>query len=37
VQAGVFDVKILPWLVPSGAVQYSRTTFPHSSAEAGAG
>lgn len=37
VQAGVFDVKILPWLVPSGAVQYSRTTFPHSSAEAGGG
>jgi uncharacterized protein YciI len=34
VQAGVFDVKVLPWLVPSGAVQYSRTRFPHSSAEA---
>ena len=34
VQAGVFEVKILPWLVPAGAVLYSRTTFPHSSAEA---
>ena len=34
VQAGVFDVKIMPWLVPAGAVTYSRTTFPHSSAEA---
>jgi uncharacterized protein len=34
VQAGVFDVKVLPWLVPAGAVQYSRTRFPQSSAEA---
>jgi uncharacterized protein YciI len=34
VQAGVFDVRILPWLVPAGAVGYSRTTFPHSSSEA---
>ncbi len=34
VQAGVFDVQVLPWLVPAGAVQYSRTRFPHSSAEA---
>jgi uncharacterized protein YciI len=34
VQAGVFEVKVLPWLVPAGAVRYSRTTFPHSSAEA---
>lgn len=34
VQAGVFEVKVLPWLVPAGAVQYSRTAFPHSSAEA---
>lgn len=35
VQAGVFEVKVLPWLVPAGAVRYSRTTFPHSAAEAG--
>lgn len=35
VQAGVFEARILPWLVPAGAVRYSRTTFPHSSAEAG--
>ena len=34
VQAGVFEVRVLPWLVPAGAVQYSRTRFPHSSAEA---
>lgn len=34
VQAGVFDFEILPWLVPAGAVRYSRTRFPHSSAEA---
>jgi uncharacterized protein len=34
VQAGVFELKILPWLVPAGAVRYSRTTFPHSGAEA---
>lgn len=37
VQAGVFELKVLPWLVPSGAVQYSRTTFPHSTAEAAGG
>lgn len=34
VQAGVFEVQILPWLVPAGAVRYSQTRFPHSSAEA---
>ena len=34
VKAGVFDLEILAWLVPAGAVRYSRTTFPHSSAEA---
>jgi uncharacterized protein len=34
VEAGVFEARVLPWLVPAGALRYSRTTFPHSSAEA---
>jgi hypothetical protein len=34
VQAGVFSIKCLPWMVPAGAVSYSATRFPHSWAEA---
>ena len=35
VQAGEFDIEVLPWLVPGGAVSFSPTRFPHSAAEAG--
>jgi uncharacterized protein len=35
VQAGVFELEVLPWLVPGGALAYSATRFPQSSAEAG--
>ena len=34
VQAGRFSVKVLPWLVPGGAVSFSPTRFPRSMAEA---
>ena len=34
VQAGMFTVEVLPWMVPRGAVSYSRTHFPRSAAEA---
>ncbi len=34
VKTGRFSVKILPWMVPGGAVTFSRTRFPHSTAEA---
>jgi uncharacterized protein YciI len=33
VRAGRFDVKIMPWLVPDGAVHFSPTHFPRSMAE----
>jgi uncharacterized protein YciI len=33
VRAGRFTVKVLPWMVPAGAVTFSRTRFPHSAAE----
>ncbi len=33
VQAGKYDVKVLPWLVPGGAVHFSPTHFPRSMAE----
>ncbi len=36
VQAGRFSVKILPWIVPRGAIHFSRTRFPRSMAEANA-
>jgi len=35
VQAGQFELEVLPWLVPAGAVSFERTGFPHSAAEAG--
>jgi uncharacterized protein YciI len=34
VRAGWFELEILPWLVPGGAISFSSTRFPHSAAEA---
>jgi uncharacterized protein YciI len=34
VRAGRFSVKVLPWMVPRGAMHFSRTRFPRSIAEA---
>lgn len=34
VRAGVFAVEVLPGMVPSGAIAFSPTRFPRSSAEA---
>jgi uncharacterized protein YciI len=33
VQAGRFDVVVMPWQVPAGAVQFTPTRFPHSIAD----
>jgi uncharacterized protein len=33
VQAGRFEVKVMPWLVPGGAMSFSRTVFPRSMSE----
>lgn len=33
VRAGRFSVKILPWIVPGGAMTFSKTRFPRSMAE----
>jgi uncharacterized protein len=33
VRAGRFSLKVLPWLVPAGAVSFSPTRFPRSVAE----
>ncbi len=33
VQAGIFSVKVMPWIVPSGAITFSHTCFPRSAAE----
>lgn len=35
VRRGRFDVYVMPWLVPGGAVQFSPTRFPRSLAESG--
>ena len=37
VRAGVFSVKVLPWMVPAGAIAFRQTRFPRSSAEATSG
>ncbi|HUZ02020.1 MAG TPA: YciI family protein [Thermomicrobiaceae bacterium] len=37
VRAGRYRSEILPWLVPSGAMTFSRTRLPRSMAEAGSG
>jgi len=34
VQAGYLEYRFFPWLVPAGAIQFSHTRFPRSSAEA---
>lgn len=34
VQAGHLEYRFYPWMVPAGAVHFSRTRFPRSSAEA---
>ncbi len=34
VRAGRFSVKVISWMVPSGALAFSRTRFPRSIAEA---
>jgi uncharacterized protein YciI len=36
VTAGRFREEVLPWMVPGGAIQFDRTRFPRSVAEAGA-
>ncbi|MEI6867534.1 MAG: YciI family protein [Actinomycetes bacterium] len=33
VQAGWFEITVIPWLVPSGAMSFSTTSFPRSMAE----
>jgi uncharacterized protein YciI len=30
VRAGVFSVRVMPWMVPAGALSFSRTFFPRS-------
>jgi hypothetical protein len=30
VRAGVFDVRVMPWQIPAGAMSFSRTFFPRS-------
>jgi len=30
VRAGVFSVRVMPWMVPAGAMSFSRTFFPRS-------
>jgi uncharacterized protein len=34
VKAGRFDIDVMPWLVPGGAMSFTPTRFPHSTAEA---
>jgi hypothetical protein len=35
VEAGWYDVTVIPWMVPGGAMHFTSTTFPRSMAEAG--
>ncbi len=37
VRAGRFRYDVVPWMVPSGAIHFTATRFPHSSAEADEG
>ncbi|WP_345611365.1 YciI family protein [Pseudonocardia adelaidensis] len=37
VAAGRFSVTVLPWMVPAGAMTFTRTRFPRSVAEASGG
>jgi uncharacterized protein YciI len=34
VRAGRFSVRVIPWMVPGGAISFSPTRFPRSTAEA---
>jgi uncharacterized protein len=34
VRAGRFSVKVIPWMVPGGAISFAQTRFPRSVAEA---
>jgi uncharacterized protein len=34
VQAGVYSIRVIPWVVPAGAMAFSPTRFPRSIAEA---
>jgi len=34
VKAGLYSIKAIPWIVPGGAVAFSRTRFPRSMEEA---
>jgi uncharacterized protein len=36
VQAGWFELEVLPWMVPGGAISFTSTRLPHSVAEADA-
>jgi hypothetical protein len=33
VEAGVFAIEVVPWMVPGGALAYYETRFPHSRAD----
>ena len=33
VQAGVFELIAMPWMMPAGALAFSRTTFPRSTSD----
>ncbi|CAN5230432.1 hypothetical protein BH18ACT12_BH18ACT12_19080 [soil metagenome] len=33
-RAGWFELEVLPWIVPGGAIGFSATQFPRSAAEA---
>jgi uncharacterized protein YciI len=35
VRAGRFSVHVVPWMVPAGAITFSRTRFPRSTSEVG--
>jgi hypothetical protein len=37
VRAGRFSVKLIPWMVPAGAIAFSPTRFPRSMANAESG
>ena len=37
VQAGVYSIDVIPWIIPAGAMAFTRTRFPRSIEEAQAG
>lgn len=36
VQAGLYEIEVFPWMVPSGALRFGPATFPRSMAQASA-